>query len=103
MRTEEGDEIIEPGDYELSDERTLRVYLTKDADETLHMWACTHCQEVDGVTNALLVGVIDGTFDVTQDDSGEFRLGITKAGEDAVKALFQRMADESAEEERPES
>lgn len=48
MRTDDGEEIVEPGDYELTDGRSLRVYLTQDADETVHMWAGTYCQEVDG-------------------------------------------------------
>lgn len=96
MRTEEGDEIIEPGDYDLGEDRTLRVYLTEDENDTVHMWACTHCREVDGVTNALLVGAIDGLYNVTQDEHGEFRLSLTTAGEEAAKALIQRLsADEN--------
>lgn len=99
MRTEEGDEIIEPGDYELDGGRRLRVYVTQDDDEELHLWACTHCQEIDGMTNGLLVGVIDGNFDIRQDAAGEFQLRLTDAGTDAAKALIQRLATGEPEQE----
>lgn len=36
MRNEDDEEIIEPGDYDLGDDRRLRVYLTRDDDEQLH-------------------------------------------------------------------
>jgi len=88
MRNEEGEEIIEPGDYDLGDDRRLRVYLTQNDDEQIHMWACTHCQEVDGVLNAILTTVIDGQMALTQDADGEFRLSMTQAGIDRVKNMI---------------
>lgn len=87
MRTDEGDEIIEPGDYDL-DGKTLRVYLTQDEEGDRTMWACTHCQEVDGITNGLLLNVIDGTLLTTQDESGEFNFQMTEAGKDRVKSML---------------
>lgn len=88
MRTEEGDEVIEPGEYELADGRVLRVYLTEDAEEHMHLLACTHCQEVDGITNGLLVNVIDGRMDIAQGETGEFQLKMTQAGVDALKGMI---------------
>lgn len=100
MRTDEGDEVIEPGEYELADGRALRVYLTQDDDGQLHLWACTHCQEVDGVTNGLLLNVIDGRMDIDQDETGEFQLKMTQAGIDVVENLIGRTEQgEQASEE----
>jgi hypothetical protein len=93
MRTDDGEEIVEPGDYDLGDDRTLRVYLTQDDDEQVHMWACTHCQEVDGMLNAILVNVIDGQMSLKQKESGEFFMSITPAGTDRVKGLIEDLAD----------
>ncbi len=98
MRTEEGDEIIDPGDYDLGEGQRLRVYVMQDEEENLTMWACTHCQEVDGVMNALLVGVIDGQYNLMQSDTGEFALSLTEAGEAAAKALLQRLGGVTEEE-----
>lgn len=93
MRTDEGDEIVEPGDYDLGDDRTLRVWLTQDDDERVEMWTCTHCQKVDGVLNALLVSVIDGQMETRQDENGEFKFSITPAGVDRVKAMLDGLGD----------
>lgn len=96
MRTEDGDEIIEPGVYDLGDDRRLHIFITGPEDD-LKMWACSvydHgpfcrlCQEVDGVLNACLVNVIDGRMECSQDQRGEFRFKVTKAGEDAVRAMI---------------
>lgn len=96
------DEIITPGSYELNSGRTLRVWIsgTEDAPE---LWACSvydHgpmcrlCQEVDGVTNACLVNVIDGRMECDQDpQTGEFRFKVTQAGEDAVRAMIKRTSE----------
>lgn len=97
MRTPDGEEIVEPGDYDLGDDRRLRVYLTQDEtkpeDEQVEMWACTHCQPVDGVLNAILVNVIDGQMNLTQDETGEFRMSLTEAGTDRVKAMIRDRAE----------
>lgn len=92
MRTDEGEEIIEPGDYDIDGTR-LRVYLTEDEDEQVHMWACTHCQEVDGITSAILTNVIDGRMTIRQTESGEFQMSMTQAGIDQAKHLIENLTD----------
>ncbi len=101
MRTDDGDEIIEPGTYELSNGRTLHVWIGGTEDEP-ELWACSvydHgpfcrlCQEVDGTLNALLVNVLDGRMECDQSPDGEFRFKVTKAGEDAVRAMIDRASD----------
>lgn len=95
MRTDEGDEIVEPGAYDLGSSR-LHVWLTRDDADVVQMWACTdehpdsfcaRCQEVDGVLNALFVHVIDGLIECTQLASGEFQFRLTQAGKDAVRRM----------------
>lgn len=92
MRTEDGDEIIEPGIYDLGEDRKLHVSIAGGK-----LWACSvydHgpmcrlCQEVDGVLNACLVNVIDGRMTCRQDGDGEFQFKVTRAGEDAVRAML---------------
>jgi hypothetical protein len=102
MKTEDGDEIVEPGEYDLGDGRTLHVFLTGTEEIGYRMWACTaydhgphcrRCQEVDGVLNALLVNVLDGQMTCRQrPDDAEFLFHVTKAGEDAVRAMLRRNA-----------
>lgn len=95
MRTEDDDEIIEPGTYDLSNGRKLHVWIVPESETVL--WACSvydHgplcrlCQPVDEMLNACLVNVIDGRFECDQDQDGEFRFKVTKAGEDAVRAML---------------
>lgn len=93
MRTEDGEEIVEPGYYDLGEGQTLRVYLTQDDDEQIHMWACTHCQEVDGVLNGILTLVLDGQMTLRQDDEGQFFMSMTEAGTDRVKNMIRDLAD----------
>lgn len=97
MRTEDGDEIITPDDYDLGDGKTLHVWITGDGTENAEMWACCApdhgpfcrlCQPVDGTTNALLIAVIDGNLEIQQDADGGFLLKITKAGEHMVRNLM---------------
>jgi hypothetical protein len=97
MRTEDDDEIITPGTYDLGGDRKLHVFIT-GTDDDLKMWACCAydhgphcrlCQEVDGILNACLLNVIDGRFTCSQDADGEFKFKVTKAGEDAVRAMIQ--------------
>ena len=94
MRTEDGDEIVEPGDYDMGDGQRLRVYLTEDDEGERAMWACTHCQEVDGVLNSILVGALDGLFGISQDESGEFQIRLTEAGLDSAKRLIKHLTEE---------
>lgn len=100
MRTEDGDEIIEPGVYELDDDKRLHVWIT-GGDEP-QMWACCvydHgpfcrlCQPVDGLLNACLTNVIDGRFTCSQKSDGEFEFSITQAGKDAVRAMAREDFD----------
>lgn len=97
MKTEEGDEIVEPGVYELEDDRRLHVWISGD-----DLWACCvydHgpfcrlCQRVDGMLNALLVNVLDGHMICRQGPDGEFSFQMTKAGMDAVRAMSTRPED----------
>lgn len=98
MKTDDGDEIIEPGMYDLGEGKTLHVFLSGNEDIDYRMWACTAydhgpmCrldQEVDGVLNALLVNVIDGRMTCRQDQDGQFQFRVTQAGKDAVKSMIE--------------
>lgn len=105
MRTEDGEEIIEPGVYDLGDDRSLYVFLTGrqlQPAADVQMWACmAHtaglrcdlCQEVDGMLNAMLLNVIDGRMDTRQDPDGEFQFRMTRAGNDAVRAMVKLPPD----------
>lgn len=93
--------IIAPGDYELSDGRTLHVWTGGSEDEPA-LWACSlndHgpfcrlCQLVDGVLDACLINVIDGRLECRQEANGEFRFKVTEAGEDALRAMIWRASD----------
>ncbi len=93
MRTEDGEEIIEPGTYEQHDGPELHVFLTGNPEVGYELWACTAydhgpfcrlCQEVDSVTNACLVNVLDGRMTCRQKPTGEFTFKMTQAGRDAV-------------------
>lgn len=99
MRTEEGDEIIEPGEYELPNGNTLHVWITGSESDEPKLWACQvydHglfcrlCKEVDGALNACLVNVLDGRMECDQDQDGEFRFKVTQAGVDAVRTMLNR-------------
>lgn len=101
MRTEDGDEIIEPGTYDLSSGRTLHIWIVGAEDEP-EMWACSvydHgpfcrlCQRVDGVLNACLVNVLDGRMECDQDAEGGFRFKMTPAGIDAVHTMLDRSTE----------
>jgi hypothetical protein len=100
MRTEDGDEIIEPGEYDLSEGRTLRVWLG-GVEGDRELWACSMhdhgpfcrlCQRVDGVLNACLINVIDGQMVCSQrPEDGEFLFQVTRAGFDAVRAMAKEV------------
>jgi hypothetical protein len=105
MRTEEGEEIVDPGIYDLGDDRRLHVFIT-GTPEHPKMWACSvydHgpfcrlCQEVDGTLNALLVNVLDGRMTCRQDAEGEFQFKLTQAGTDAVRSMLRRNAEPEGE------
>lgn len=102
--SEPDDEIIQPGTYELNNGHTLHVWISGTEDEP-EMWACQvydHgpmcrlCQEVDGVLNACLLNAIDGRMECDQDQDGQFRFKVTKAGEDAVRNMINRTEDEES-------
>lgn len=103
MKTDDGDEIIEPGDYDLGDGKTLHVIITGSEDIGFKLWACTAydhgpmCrldQEVDAMLNACLCNVLDGRMTCRQNQDGEFAFKVTKAGEDAVKTMIKRTTDD---------
>jgi hypothetical protein len=102
MRTEDGDEIIEPGIYDLGGDRTLHVFLTGTDEHSLKLWACSvydhgpHCrlcQEVDEIMNGCLLNVIDGRMECAQDPDGEFEFKMTQAGFDAVRRMIERAGE----------
>jgi len=108
MRTEDGDEIIEPGVYDLGEGRKLHVFIT-GVEGDYKLWACSvydHgpfcrlCQEVDGGLNACLVNVLDGRMECQQDAKGEFCFKVTKAGEDAVRAMIDRPENDGGQRHR---
>lgn len=95
--SDDSDEIIAPGDYELNNGRTLHVWIG-GTDEAPELWACSvydHgpfcrlCQGVDGLLNACLVNVLDGRLECDQDQDGQFRFKVTPAGIDAVRSMIQ--------------
>lgn len=103
MKTEDGDEIIEPGEYDLGDGKTLHAFLTGTKEVGYKLWACAAydhgpmcrlCQEVDDVLNACLINVLDGRMTCRQDADGRFEFKVTKAGEDAVRNMIERADDD---------
>lgn len=93
MRTENGDEVIEPGAYDLGDGKMLHVWVG-GTEEQPELWATTFGQEVDGILNAMLLNVIDGQMECSQDEDGEFRFKVTQAGMDKVRHMITRTADD---------
>ena len=98
MKTDDGEEIIEPDVYELGGGRRLHVFMT-GVEGDYKLWACTAydhgpfcrlCEVVDDVLNACLLNVLDGRMDCQQTPDGEFRFRVTAAGRDAVKAMIKR-------------
>jgi hypothetical protein len=103
MKTEDGDEIIDPGDYDLGDNTTLHVFFTGNDEVGYKLWACAAydhgpfcrlCKEVDGMLNALLINVIDGRMTLRQDQDGEFQFRMTAAGNDAVRSMIKRVDED---------
>lgn len=101
MRDENGEEIIDPGVYDV-DGKTLHVFLTGTEEIGHRLWACMAsdhgpmcrlCCEVDGMMNACLVNVLDGRMVCRQNADGEFQFRVTRAGADAVQAMVKRSND----------
>lgn len=98
MRMENGDELIEPGEYDLGEHRKLRVFFVGSKETGRKLWACAAydhgpfcrlCQEVDEVLNGCLTNVLDGRMTCRQGPDGGFSFKLTQAGFDAVRVMIE--------------